>query len=225
MSSRKAEKIGDNADMVLARSNFLSASFYLPLADAISETIRVIKGYYPKILDLGCGTGYYSAAITSRLPSARLACIDISKTALKNCARLNPGALNLVANMNSLPFVSGCFDVVLSVFAPLNEQEVMRVLASDGVLIEVSPGPNHLIEIKNALYGDKTYLNEVTSRENLNSVGYREITYKMDLTQPDVVNLLRMTPYFYKTSLAARERLLVSPPKCVTASFVIHIYG
>ena len=46
--------------------------------------------------------------------------------------------------------VDDCVDVVLSVFSPRNAEEFARVLRPDGCVITVTPGPDHLIELRSA---------------------------------------------------------------------------
>jgi len=68
----------------------------------------------PLVLDAGCGTGRYSAAWRNLFPRATLVGVDINDVILKT-GQVSPGALAPVnGNLESLPFRSGAFDIVMS---------------------------------------------------------------------------------------------------------------
>ena len=68
---------GDTAESVQARRAFLSAGFYAPLQQAVVEKIRALK--IETLLDIGCGEGYYTAAMQAEVQQ----CVgmDIAKNA------------------------------------------------------------------------------------------------------------------------------------------------
>jgi len=92
-----------------------------------------------RVLDLGCGTGYFSALLQQR--GAVVVCVDISQEML-NKAQQRCGddrASYVLADAENLPFESGSFDYVFSSLAlqwccdlsyPLSE--VRRVLKKGG---------------------------------------------------------------------------------------------
>lgn len=95
-----------------------------------------------KVLDLGCGTGYFSEQIAKR--GAEVVCADLSigmlKAAEQRCG--SSVALYQQADAEQLPFEDGCFDIVFSSLAlqwcddlssPLKEMK--RVTAADGCVI------------------------------------------------------------------------------------------
>jgi SAM-dependent methyltransferase len=91
-------------------------------------------------LDAGCGDGRYLAALASDLPE-RVAGVDISERILET-ARTRTSAELKQANLESLPFGDGEFDVVLCsqviehvLDAPAAVRELARVLCSGGCLI------------------------------------------------------------------------------------------
>jgi 2-polyprenyl-3-methyl-5-hydroxy-6-metoxy-1,4-benzoquinol methylase len=96
-------------------------------------------------LDAGCGDGRYFAALAGRLPE-RIAGVDISErileTARATAARAGAQPELAQANVESLPFAAGDFDVVLCtqviehvVDAAAAVRELARVLRSGGVLL------------------------------------------------------------------------------------------
>ena len=143
----------DAADMVAARFDFLSAGHYRPLAEAVAALAApALAGPGSLVLDAGTGTGHYLRAVLDRMleggrPAAAIG-LDISKFALRRAARLNPEAVNVVADVwQPLPVADEAVDVATVVFAPRNAAEFARVLRPGGRLIVVTPRPGHLGEI------------------------------------------------------------------------------
>ena len=162
---RNPKNSGDNADMVKARTSFLDKNYYLALARRIAETAgNCLEGKKePMIIDSGCGEGFYSSEL-AKIKNSRIFGIDISKHAVAHCmTRVHLAGLKncefAVASSFELPFEDGRADAVVSVFAPVCDEEYARVLKPDGVLIVVSPSPRHLFELKAAVY-DKPYENK-----------------------------------------------------------------
>ena len=142
----------DTAEMVAARTAFLDAGHYRPLAAAVAAAAEpALQGPEPAVLDSGTGTGHYLRAILD-LPGhdAGIAAVglDISKFALRRAARLNPQAVNLVGDVwQPLPLADAAVDVVTVVFAPRNASEFGRVLRPSGRLVVVTPRQGHLSEV------------------------------------------------------------------------------
>jgi 23S rRNA (guanine745-N1)-methyltransferase len=43
---------------------------------------------------------------------------------------------------------------LLRIYAPANDQEIIRLLKPDGLLLVVTPGPRHLWQLKEFIYHD-----------------------------------------------------------------------
>ena len=224
---------GDNADMVKARSAFLDKDYYKPLAlklkDVLAERLGEVKS--PVIIDSGCGEGYYTAQL-SKINGAEIYGIDISKQAVSHCmSRVHMAGIKnchfAVASSFELPFGDKSADGVVSVFAPVCNDEYARVLKDRGVLAVVSPSPRHLFELKAAVY-DKPYENK-PNIYGLNKFKEEQklvFEYQAQLTsQEDIVSLFMMTPYFYKTSQQGMERLRSLNDIQVTCGFVIQLFS
>jgi ubiquinone/menaquinone biosynthesis C-methylase UbiE len=91
-------------------------------------------------LDAGCGDGRYLAALAGELPP-RVAGVDISERILETACSRTSAELRQ-ANLESLPFADGEFDLVLCsqviehvLDAPAAVRELARVLSAGGVLI------------------------------------------------------------------------------------------
>ena len=204
---------GDSKEMLLARRDFLNLGHYSPIISTLTDIISSLNKDSLTILDAGCGEGYYSSALYKSLSikhkSINLYAIDVSKDAVSLAAK--DKAINFsVASINSLPFGNNSFDVVLSLFAPLNESEFNRVLKPDGILITVSPSENHLFGLKQNVY-KIPYKNPPSTFNNviLKKTSEQIIEYEIELkNQEEISNLFKMTPYYHKSSREDIEKAL-----------------
>ncbi len=147
---------GDSKQMMIARREFLEAGFYEPMAEAVALMVDANRpeGQTMRLLDLGCGEGYYSRKIAARCEPVALHGIDIAKAGIAAAAKKQPAARFIVASSNRLPYAGQYFDLVLRVFAPSNDDELKRVLKPSGLLLTVTPGPRHLWQLKEFIYAD-----------------------------------------------------------------------
>ena len=83
---KNSKQPGDTPQMLSHRQAFLDAGHYQPVSDAINQLL--VAETPARVLDMGCGEGYYTSRLASVLPQAQLAGLDISKDAiLKACRR------------------------------------------------------------------------------------------------------------------------------------------
>ena len=193
---------GDDKLMVKARTEFLNKEYYKPLKNNLCEII----GSGHKILDSGCGEGYYTEAISK---NNEVCGFDISKDALKVAARRCKDVSFAVASIGDIPIEKASRDVILNVFAPDNPDEFYRVLCDNGRLITVVPMERHLYGLKSAIY-DEPYLNPVVeyNREGYELLSKYELKYSITLQcNDDIISLFKMTPYYYKTGKKDQEKL------------------
>jgi 23S rRNA (guanine745-N1)-methyltransferase len=232
----------DTAEMVAARTAFLDAGHYRPLADALAQaTAPALQGPAPAVLDSGTGTGHYLRAILDHLdssgaPDSRegLAAVglDISKFALRRAARLNPEAINLVGDVwQPLPLPDAAVDVLTVVFAPRNAAEFARVLKPSGRLIVVTPRAGHLGEVASQAgllaidpAKDERLAEALAGR--FSSLSTRDIDVDLSLSPEDVANLALMGPAGHHTDRASlTEKLAGLPPVTpVSARFRISVF-
>ncbi|MEO3153974.1 methyltransferase domain-containing protein [Ruminococcus bicirculans (ex Wegman et al. 2014)] len=213
---RNPKNAGDNAEMVKARTDFLDRDYYLPLA---KKTAEVMGGLLenvkqPYIIDSGCGEGFYTVNYAKALPKAKFYGIDISKAAVAHCmTRIHCENITncefAVASSFQLPFIDKFADLIVCTFAPVSNDEYARVLKDGGKLVVVSPSPRHLFELKEVLY-EKPYEN----KPNVYGLNKFDESEEMIFEYPvvlesheDIFNLFTMTPYYYKTSAEAVEKL------------------
>lgn len=231
LSPAAGKNHGDDAEMIASRRRFLETGCYAPLASALSDEIaeRIGDGS-PLLLDAGCGEGYYTAAVSRKLPTARLLGLDLSPEAVRALAGRDEARAGrifpLVAGVYRLPLADGSVDGVISAFSPYAGEEFMRVLRRGGYLFRAIPDRRHLFALKEVLY-DLPYENEIADFEEKGFAfcGAKEIKTVFTLKTPsEVADLLGMTPYAYRTPPAGKERLAKLTELTVEAEFLLLTY-
>lgn len=220
----KEKRHGDDKAMVAARTAFLEAGYYDAFRDSVCETAAAFLPRGAKLIDAGCGEGFYTAAVRDAL-SADVCGVDISKTAVQAAARRG-GLTLVVAGVNHLPVPDGSCDGVLNIFAPEAPAEFSRVLRPGGILIRGVPKERHLWGLKAAVY-DEPYLNPPaeTSLPDFELAGRRDIDYEIKLkSRDDIHNLFLMTPYYYKTGVRDQEKLSSLDELRTELSFAVLAY-
>ncbi len=219
----------DSAEMVRARADFLAAGHYTPLAGAVAAAVP--EGCRT-VLDAGTGTGYYLAAALDRHPGAAGLGLDVSKFALRRAAKAHPRARAAVWDLwQPLPVRSGTVGALLDVFAPRHPAEYARVLAPDGVLVVVTPEPDHLAELRAARAGMLTVDAEKAGRlaDGLTGSGLFRLaaseilTYPMHLTAEHAADAVGMGPSARHAERVAGAGEFPAPMR-VTASFRVARY-
>ena len=115
MQQKKSKEPGDAVAMVQARREFLTAGHYQPLRSTVVDMLKTLQ--LKSLVDIGCGEGYYTQAMTEWVPD--VVGLDIAKPAIKYAAKRDKKALWLVANGAHLPLADHSADVVTSLFSPL----------------------------------------------------------------------------------------------------------
>ena len=227
-SQRPSKAPGDSAAMLADRRAFLDAGFYDPLRRRIVERLDTLRGDgVQRVLDLGCGEGYYSAGLTD---AARdVYALDIAKPALALAARRNPQVTWCVGNSRALPFFDDSLDVVLSIFCCPHPAQTRRVLRADGVLLLVGPGPSHLEELRAILY-DTVRTQHSQTPERLREQGFVRshseiLDYRFTLDGVAIGQLARMTPHYWRAPAHGRARLEGIDTLTLRADFVIQEFA
>lgn len=229
---------GDNKAMLMSRRAFLERGFYAPLADSLAAKIQE---YFPRdeqrptpiapltVLDAGCGEGYYLAQLVQQLGTdTAFFGTDISRAAMRMAAKKYkkqyPNVQFAVASSYDLPLPNASVDVVVRVFAPASDDELLRVLKPGGICLWAHPGAQHLFALRQLIYDDpqphdvaKTHIEGFTHREDM------QVAYPLHLPDAEsVAALLEMTPYYWSASAEKQahcqglEALDVGTDFCVT---------
>ena len=158
----RSKRTGDSKEMLLARRDFLERGHYQPLAEALADTVAAFLGERAgagdcplRVLDAGCGEGYYLDRLGRRLSAAPglaetlLIGLDSAKEAIRLSAKRLWDAALLVADLKErLPIADASVDAILNVFAPRDLAELARVLVPGGLLLIAIPSPDHLVELR-----------------------------------------------------------------------------
>ncbi|KAF0222353.1 MAG: methylase [Erysipelotrichaceae bacterium] len=211
---------GDDEAMVNSRTRFLNKGHYDPLKNRLIELLRDLQ--ITSLVDLGCGEGSYTNAIQEALNIPVIG-IDLSKTALKIASKSNKKVDYVLANITRSPLSDQDTDAVLSVFSPIDLNEVVRI--SKRFLIFVRPCPDHLLELKQELY-EKVSKNPVpdTNLTHMRCMLEEELKFTMNLDQDSITDLLDMTPYVHTSSKEAVLKVKALPHLAISAQFHISIF-
>ena len=210
-SSRKHH--GDDRMMVKSRRDFLEKGFYAGLRDRLCDDIMHCVDKPSVLVDAGCGEGYYTRAVTQSLKSkgalSAAGGIDISKDAVAYASKAGGEIQYAVASVFDIPLRDETADIVLNIFAPYATDEFFRILKPGALLVIAYPLENHLLELKQAVY-DEAYKNDSIPSvpDGFRQISSREVRQMLCFeSNDDIVNLFRMTPYYYKTGADDQKKL------------------
>lgn len=221
VTSKKSLNPGDNDLMTNARREFLAGGYYDKLLNRICT---ILKENEVKILvDSGCSEGYYTRQMAT--VCQEVYAYDISKSAVKLASATDKSSHYFVASAFHIPLENASANAITKIFAPDSPKEFARVLSENGILIEVIPAEEHLLEIKQKLY-ENVYLNKVekAEKEGFEIVKEERLKYSFTPTKDGLDNLFKMTPYYYKTAKSGENILLTSETFSITADFILRTY-
>jgi 23S rRNA (guanine745-N1)-methyltransferase len=210
-ANRKGSKLpGDSAEMIAARRRVHEAGVYAPLLEGMTGLLGAAPAP-AAVLELGCGEGYYCAAVDRLYPAARVQGIDISRAAVRRAAKGHPRVSFAVASSFALPLPDSCQDLVLRIFAPSDQAELLRVLAPGGRYLRVGPAPSHMWELRQALYDEpREHPAAAESHPGLLLQSQSELVYRVELDRALLAAVVAMTPFAWRGHREKRERLLRS---------------
>ncbi|ETI61932.1 putative RNA methyltransferase [Marinomonas profundimaris] len=213
VQNKRSKDPGDSKEMVAARQAFLNQQHYFPIVNKILSSwpkSDLVNG--TRILDAGCGEGYYLNAIGGALAEQNIAMertgLDISKWAITAASKRDKSVSWLVGSNASLPVPNARFDAILCLFGFPIFSEFSRVLSDKGLLLLVESGPDHLIELRKILYPSIHDYKQTFSEgmAHFDLVSEQSETYRFTLnSQTEIQQLLTMTPHIHKASYDGRE--------------------
>lgn len=221
---------GDDQDMVRARTEFLSAGYYKPIAIGVLQELRKVLPAGGILIDAGCGEGYYTNQIAA--DGYSVLGIDFSKTAIAHGSvqakmqGLSEHVQYAVAGIHKIPVADSSVDGIISIFAPCAKEEFYRVLRPGGFLILAGAGKDHLMGLKRVLYETPHPNTERADLpDNLMKFSESQIREEIHITDHQhILDLFSMTPYVWRTGARDRDKLNHISSLCTDLSVTVSIY-
>ena len=189
------------------------------------------------LFEAGCGEGYYTRQLAQRLPDCdMIAGNDISKDGVLSAAKqgrqfisnlkaMHDTTLNaqyVVGNSFALPVADNSMDLVLQIFAPAADEELFRILALDGLLIEVQPNTQHLQELKAKLFAQADP--HIPKIKPIGQKVYQTYCqYTLPLNSTLTEDLILMTPLAFSSTPEKKAQAILTLEQ-VTVDFCITFY-
>ncbi|QTF10761.1 23S rRNA (guanine(745)-N(1))-methyltransferase [Brenneria izadpanahii] len=227
---KRSKQPGDSAEMMQARRMFLDAGHYQPLREYVTRRINeILPDDAAALLDIGCGEGYYTAALADSLKQRRAAMavygLDVSKAAIQRAAKRYREVDYCVASSQRLPFNDQSLDAILKIYAPCNDAELRRTVKTGGWVITVSPGPRHLYQLKAEVY-DQVQLHphrdEVLPGFQL--LEQQTLAYPMRLSGLEGAALLQMTPFAWRATPEVSKKLRETAQFTCETDFIVRLH-
>ena len=136
-----------DAALFEARGRVFASGAYDAVADALAE---LLPDKPCRLLDAGCGDGWYLRRLLEKRPDCAGAGIDLSRDAVAAAAGSGCTAVWCVGDLRRMPFADAAFDAVLDVLTPADYSSFRRVLKPGGCLLKVFPGGEYLKELRAA---------------------------------------------------------------------------
>lgn len=227
---KRSKDPGDSAEMMQSRRLFLNAGHYDPMRKMVAEKLN---HYFPasgdSVLDIGCGEGYYTDYFMQKLrkhnQNITVFGLDVSKVAIRYAAKRYTDVNFCVASSHRLPFPTKSMGAIIRIYAPCKAEELVRVLQPSGILVTVTPAPEHLQELKQLIYSE-IKLHDIKEEPLVSFKLLDEVNlnYTMSLTGIEAFELLQMTPFAWRASEEVKQALKESVLKNYTADFTIRVY-
>jgi 23S rRNA (guanine745-N1)-methyltransferase len=221
---KRSKAPGDNKEMMQARRTFLESGHYQQLAEHVAKLATSLTPAKGRLLDIGCGEGYYTDQISNQLEDAECYGLDISKVAIRYAAKRFKACHFSVASSHRLPFGDSSLDTVVRIYAPCKPEELLRVLKPGGHLITVTPAARHLFQLRELIYDQVKLHQHTETLSGFDPLDCTQLDTLMALSSDEAAALLQMTPFAWKASEDTHHQLKQSELFSCEASFAIHTY-
>ncbi|MCP0914090.1 MULTISPECIES: malonyl-ACP O-methyltransferase BioC [Legionella] len=155
------------------------AKVQLEIGERLFARLQYLKVQPRYVLDLGCGTGFFSQKLKQYYPAAHVIGLDLAHAMLlqaKKKQRFWKKWPLVTGDMTALPFAANLFDLVFAnqvvhwsqplsaVFA-----ELSRIMKPDGCLMFTTLGPDTFLELRQAwsVVDHHAHTNEFTDMHDL----------------------------------------------------------
>jgi 23S rRNA (guanine745-N1)-methyltransferase len=221
---KRSKAPGDNKEMMQARRTFLESGHYKGLAETVAKLAAKVTPAEGRLLDIGCGEGYYTDTISRQLSKGECYGLDISKVAVRFAAKRYKNCHFSVASSHRLPFSDNSLDTVVRIYAPCKPEELLRVLKPGGHLITVTPAPRHLYQLRELIYDEVNLHQHTEELSELKLIQSDQLDTMMALSSSEAAALLQMTPFAWKATDNTHSAIESAEVFSCEASFAIHTY-
>lgn len=229
-NKKRSKNPGDNIEMMQARRRFLNSGAYNPLRSRVSQlSCELLQDSQHRVLDIGCGEGYYTSHIQSTLSAdkadSNVFGLDISKVAVRYAAKRYPNCSFSVASSQRLPFESHSLDLVIRIYAPCNSEELARCVDHHGHVVTVTPAARHLYQLRALIYDDVIlHPEEAETLTGFTLSNEEKLNYTLSLSGAEAMDLLQMTPFAWKATEQMKSKLSQSIHFECETDFIIRTY-
>ncbi|WP_459176498.1 23S rRNA (guanine(745)-N(1))-methyltransferase [Ewingella americana] len=226
---KRSKQPGDSPEMMVSRRRFLDGGHYQPLRDRTAQLLdEVLPADAETLLDIGCGEGYYTTEVASRLKQHRAITVfglDVAKVAVRNAAKRYHNVQFCVASSHRLPFADQSLDAVLRIYAPCKAEELYRAVKPGGLVLTVAPGPRHLYQLKACLYSEVQLHAEMDEQlAGFERIRSETLAYPMTLSGTEAFDLLQMTPFAWRATQEMGTALKNERVFACETDFVIRLH-
>lgn len=138
----------------------LAAKVQQEIGERLLERLHYLKMSPQRILDLGCGPGFFSRELALMYPKAQIVGVDLAELMLIQARKKHSWRRKwslVAADMNNMPFATGAFDLVFANQVihwgdslPQVFRELNRVMKANACLMFTTLGPDTFKELKMA---------------------------------------------------------------------------
>ena len=224
---KRSRNPGDSDEMIRSRQRFLNRGYYDNLALNIGQQLSSMA-INSRVLDIGCGEGFYLQAISAVRDDLQLVGVDISKTAVRLAAKRPFNAQLAVDSSFNLALFDNSIDMAMAIFSPFSPAEASRVIKPKGYLMLVGPGKQHLSGLTDHIYdqpvphqGNHKFIDNSDEFRLLNEM---DILQTIDVEGSAIADLLHMTPYYWHAKSAQQQYLRTLERLTTDIHFNIRLY-
>lgn len=243
----------DSRQIMRAKRFLLESGIFLPVVESVQTMIEQANFAEGPInyLDYDCGEGYYLRTVKQKLAqstegkvlTSRLNTYGITEAenALFSAAKIQSEShLNtegdteeetqgtdshfIVSTLKKLPLASESFDLITLIDKQLKGKELIRVLKVNGLLIQVSPAPRHLWQIKSEVYPEFTEKElSLPHSSELELLQTERVCFTLVAEGSQALALLEMTPYAWRANDKVRKKLAANSYEALEIDFIISV--
>lgn len=154
--------------------------------------VRSLETSPTRVLDIGCGTGFFSKKISEIYPKAEIYGVDVSRSALLIAKQNYPKIKFIESDAElKLPFRNEFFDLIISgeniehiKDVDTYLLEINRVMSGNGILILTTPNLASWLNRILLLFGLQPFYLEPSLKKTLPILSYFGKTFPEDLNSP-----------------------------------------